>query len=307
MNAAVDTLLVEQAAKLARSIGGPERYRRSLESTAIAGEQWEELRREGWHLLLEGEECNLPTFCQVAERFGASLLAVPFANLAIAHRFVGQYVPPESAPVIALELNARISADFPGGTHLAIAGDPAADRLTLSARKLSADEFELYPHGAVWMGSASQDSSLCVDAPGLWTLLLLSSAAELVGIAGAVHGLALDYLKVRHQFGRPLGSFQALQHRAANDAVALAETRALVQKTAALDAGFPNARYLALAAISKALEAASRISTSSIQIFGAIGFAAEHDAGLYLKRTMHIERLIGTSAFYRQCFSRRER
>jgi alkylation response protein AidB-like acyl-CoA dehydrogenase len=93
---------------------------------------------------------------------------------------------------------------------------------------------------------------MAVGVRAVWVPLVLSAAAELVGVASAALNLAVEYIKVRQQFGRPLGSFQVVQHRAANDAIAVA--RAIVHQTASFSGDAAHSRHLACAALSKAVD-----------------------------------------------------
>jgi alkylation response protein AidB-like acyl-CoA dehydrogenase len=118
-------------------------------------------------------------------------------------------------------------------------------------------------------------------------LLWLGDAAYLCGLTEAALDLALDYMRLRKQFGVPIGSFQALQHRAADCQVAAASARALVHEAAR---GFGSSRgpWAAAAAVHRASATALHVVKEVVQFHGAIGFADEHDAGLYLHRAMTI-------------------
>lgn len=113
----------------------------------------------------------------------------------------------------------------------------------------------------------------------------LSDAAYLCGLMDAALKLALDHLRLRRQFGVPIGSFQALQHRAVACHVDVTATRALVHE-AARAFGTPRQAWAAAAAVHRAGEAALRVTLEVVQFHGAIGFADEHDAGRYLRRAM---------------------
>lgn len=308
MGAQMDDVIVEQADKIASAIGGPAQYRRSLTDLSVAQAQWEALRQDGWHQILtlgesDAAENRTLTLCKVAERFGSFLIAAPIANLAIAHHFVAPHIGLESIPLMAIGRHGGIVTDFAGATHIAVVSRQQGD--AVSVQRFDAANFALknYPHGLALHRVGAFQTDLTIDTSDVWRLLLLSAAAELVGIASAAHNLAVDYLKIRSQFGRPLGSFQALQHRAANDTIALAEARALIHQSAAFFGSGVRGERLACAAFSKALENAIQVTSSCIQMFGAIGFTAEHDAGLFLKRVMHIERVVGAASLYRSYFA----
>lgn len=115
----------------------------------------------------------------------------------------------------------------------------------------------------------------------------LLDAAYLSGLTEAALELALEYMLLRRQFGVPIGSFQALQHRAAMCHVDSKASRALVHEAARAWGGARQG-WAAAAAQHRAAACALRITKEVIQFHGAIGFAHEHDAGLYLKRAMTV-------------------
>jgi alkylation response protein AidB-like acyl-CoA dehydrogenase len=120
----------------------------------------------------------------------------------------------------------------------------------------------------------------------LQELLMLGAAIELVGLAAAALDVTLDYLKLRQQFGKPIGSFQVLQHRAVNGFIDIELNRSLVYRVlAAYDAGEHHPAMVS-AAKARASRAALEITRGALQMHGAIGYTEEHDIGLYYKRAM---------------------
>jgi len=133
--------------------------------------------------------------------------------------------------------------------------------------------------------------------------LLIGVAAEMLGVMEQALDLALGYLKTRVQFNRPIGSFQALQHRAVNDYMEVELTRSLLyQVCAAVDAGRGTPSMVA-ALKSRASEAVVSVTKSVIQMHGAIGFTDEYDAGLYLRRAMALSVQYGDAATHRKRFA----
>lgn len=133
--------------------------------------------------------------------------------------------------------------------------------------------------------------------------LLTGLAAEMLGIMEQALDLALGYLKTRVQFNRPIGSFQALQHRAVNDYMEVELTRSLLyQVCAAIDAGRGTPAMVA-ALKSRASEAVISVTKSAIQMHGAIGFTDEYDAGLYLRRAMALAVQHGDTGTHRKRFA----
>lgn len=118
-------------------------------------------------------------------------------------------------------------------------------------------------------------------------MMLLGDAAYLVGLMDAALQMAIEYMKLRKQFGAPIGTFQALQHRAASCYVDVVSSRALVGEACAAFDTASRARA-ACAAKARTSAAALRVAKECIQFHGAIGFADEHDIGLFLRRAMAI-------------------
>ncbi len=134
--------------------------------------------------------------------------------------------------------------------------------------------------------------------------MLIALGAELLGVAGAALDMALDYIKVREQFDRPIGSFQALQHRAVNDYIEVESTRSLVfQAAEAADSG-RGTSAMASAVKAKASAAALIVAKSAIQMHGGIGFTDEHDIGLHLKRAMALSAQYGNESAHRARYAR---
>lgn len=135
----------------------------------------------------------------------------------------------------------------------------------------------------------------------LHDLALVSASAELAGVMSAALDMTVEYLKIRKQFGKPIGSFQALQHRAVDAFTSIASTRSLLFQVAAQGEAIGPAMASALKA--HASGEALKVTKSAIQMHGAIGFTDEHDIGLYLKRAMWLSAYLGNEAFHRGRFA----
>ncbi|QNP58441.1 acyl-CoA dehydrogenase family protein [Paenacidovorax monticola] len=122
----------------------------------------------------------------------------------------------------------------------------------------------------------------------------LALAAELVGVAQAALDLACAYARERVQFGKPIGSYQALKHQLANAWMGVDNARlALLYAAAAIDGGLPDWRFACAAAEYTAIEGAQHSTRTAIQVHGGMGFTWEHDAHLYLKRAQHLAVRLG--------------
>ena len=130
-------------------------------------------------------------------------------------------------------------------------------------------------------------------------------AAEMLGAASQSFETTLDYLKTRVQFGQMIGTFQALQHRAAKMFTDLEMTRSCVEAAlAAIDKNANDIPALCSLAKAKASELAHLVSNEMVQMHGGIGMTDAHDAGLYLKRARVTEAAFGNSAFHRDRYAR---
>ncbi len=128
-------------------------------------------------------------------------------------------------------------------------------------------------------------------------LIRLALAAELVGTAQRALDAAVAYAKERRQFGRPIGSFQAIKHLLADRHVQLDAARMLVRTAAeALDAGDAGAAEAVAAAVIATCDAADATTGDALQVHGGIGFTWEHPAHVYLKRARARRVLLGSQA-----------
>ena len=177
-------------------------------------------------------------------------------------------------------------------THLSLLDSRGATEIAFSAVELAADAVL----GEVDKGWAVLEPTLDRAYAGL--------AAEMLGSASAAFDITLDYLKTRTQFGQVIGSFQALQHRAAKWFTDLETTRSCVEAALeAFDAG-GDTRALASLAKAKASELVHLASNEMVQMHGGIGMTDAHDAGLYMKRARVTEALFGGASFHRDRYAR---
>jgi alkylation response protein AidB-like acyl-CoA dehydrogenase len=129
--------------------------------------------------------------------------------------------------------------------------------------------------------------------------------SEMLGSASEAFARTLHYLKNRVQFGVPIGSFQALKHRAARLFIEIELCRsAVMAATRALDAGADDARALVSLAKARASETARLVANEAIQMHGGIGMTDEHEIGFYLKRARVAEQTFGDAAHHRDRWAR---
>jgi alkylation response protein AidB-like acyl-CoA dehydrogenase len=166
---------------------------------------------------------------------------------------------------------------------------------TVEGRKLATLSLADAPADPVPPHSSSRTA---VDA--LYNLALMVLSSELLGVMEKAQEVTLDYLRIRKQFGKLIGSFQALQHQAANIYIRIEATRSLVFQVAANNDAYCIDPAMAIAVKAKASEEAIVVTEACIQLHGAIGFTDEHDLGLYLKRAMLLSSLFGNAAAQRR-------
>ncbi len=180
---------------------------------------------------------------------------------------------------------------------------PDADGLTRKqlptldqTRRLARLEFSAVPArliGAAGEGAAILNESLDIAA--------IAQAAEQLGGAQRALDMAVSYAKIRHQFGRPIGSFQAIKHRCADLLLEVESLRSAVGYAAAAVAE-DSAEVPVVAALVKALASDTyfHVAAENIQIHGGIGFTWEHDAHLYFKRAKASELFLGDASYHRE-------
>ena len=126
----------------------------------------------------------------------------------------------------------------------------------------------------------------------------------MLGTACQAFDMTLDYLKTREQFGKVIGSFQALGHRAAALYSLMEQSRSCVEAALqAVDAGADNIPELASLSKCQVGKFLFQMSNEMIQIHGGIGMTDDFDAGLYLKRARVLETSFGNRAYHRDRYA----
>lgn len=234
---------------------------------------------------------------------------------------------PEAPATIAVKQGAAYQIT---GRKVFVMEGPAADLFIVSAQIDGAGGVSLFSVRADASGVARQNLKL-IDSRGFsnvtfedahgellgvpgggWPVLdatldraRAGMAAEMLGAAMQAFEITLDYLKVRVQFGRPIGSFQALQHRAADMLTKLELARSAVEAALqAIDADSAEAPELVSLAKTVMGGALQHVTNEMIQMHGGIGMTDEHDAGFFLKRARVCEAVFGNQAYHRDRYAR---
>ena len=171
--------------------------------------------------------------------------------------------------------------------NVALADSSKAARLTFDNVSVDADAVV----GEVDGGWAPLSRALGAGRAGV--------AAELVGVAAGAAAMTVDYLKQRKQFGRLIGEYQVLQHRAAHLYGEIEIARAAALKAAQLlDAGDERAELMVAVAKAKAGRVSALAVQEGVQMHGGIGMTDEHDIGLFMKREMVLGNVFGSATYH---------
>jgi alkylation response protein AidB-like acyl-CoA dehydrogenase len=171
------------------------------------------------------------------------------------------------------------------------------------------------PSGIVTLDGVEVADGHVLDAPSATALQGLERAvnetcvmagAETLGVIEATLKMTLEYMRNRVQFGKAIGTFQALQHRAADLYIQQELVRAVLGdavQTLDSNASAEDCSKIASRCKSRSSEAGLRITREAIQLHGAIGFTDEYDLGLYVKRALVLSAWLGNSTAHRRRFA----
>lgn len=278
-----------------------------LAATALAAGENETLKREELPRLVSGECLSTLAWQEDAGQLDPAATqtrAVPFEGgykLNGLKRFIPGAAQADAFLVSAQADNGLMLLWLPRDTAGArLEMEPLADGRSFGALSL---RDALVPRGrVVAAGAAAQEALARAFDHGS-----AIAGAELAGVMERALEMTLDYLKTRVQFGKPIGAFQALQHRAVDLHIHKELANAVLDEALALlDRGAGPAARAALASRIKArcADAAMKITRETIQLHGAIGFTDEYDAGLYLKRALTLTAWLGHPSWHRRRYAR---
>jgi alkylation response protein AidB-like acyl-CoA dehydrogenase len=329
-------LLAESAAEVLGAEAGPARFRAlrdAGERTDMA--LWSQLTELGWPAIPfteahGGMGWGLPELAVVMEALGHHLAMTPMLSTVL----TGTLAPElggASGQVAALawqegdrecgiaiaECQATVSGGKLTGTKRRVLDAGAADALVVLALDAStpalflADAADAALSPLIRMDHRDCADVHFTDAPvrpvaasteDLQTALdqaTIALSAEMLGGAQAALNTTTAYLKEREQFGVPIGSFQALQHRIVDCYIALELARSAVHSAARS----PTPELISLAK-TQCNEAYFQIANEAVQMHGGIGMTDEHDIGFHMKRARVMAQTLGTSAQHRDRWAR---
>ena len=203
-----------------------------------------------------------------------------------------------------LDGTARHVLDGDRAARLAVVTDAGVflvDAREVSARRTAVFDPVLHVADVSFAGvRVPEHARLRVDVERARHVALTGMAIMTVGACERILDLVLDHVRSRHQFGRPIGSFQAIQHKAVDMHVAIERARALSYFAAlTISADDPRRRLAAAMAKASAGECQSLVFRHGLQSFGAMGFTWENDLQFALKRAKAGELMLGGAAEHR--------
>ena len=284
-------LPIARLRKLAQDTDGP----------AIDDATWQQCADLGWLALSLPEEAGgagfgLPEEVMLFREFGRHLAPGPFLSSVLGARVAAAAGPSELAGAIASGARrvgieaAEVAVNVRPGDLILVVDDTAGELFELDAVESVAG----IDPGSRFAKVVKGASVARVEGPSILTRARVLVAAEQLGIIEAVRDMSAAYAQTRTQFGKPIGTFQAVKHRCADMAIATyATTGEIFQAALLIDAGADNAAFHAATAYVLATNGAKTSTADNIQNHGAIGFTWEQDAHLFLKRAFLLEHMLG--------------
>jgi alkylation response protein AidB-like acyl-CoA dehydrogenase len=296
-------------------------------------ELWKAMVDQGWTGLVVPEESGGLGFGTIEaavllEQVGAHLAPAPFLSQLVALDVLvrsgqaDQWIEPllagSSIAAVAWRSVVAAGSDLNGRTEPVVYGpsadvaivrsDDAVFLVELSGATCDAEPAMDQTRELGWLdldGVAAVRLGGAELAEQYLDLGALAHSAEMLGAASAALDMAVEYAKEREQFGRPIGSFQAVKHRCADMLVDVEGMRSSVYYAAwALGAGDPDRSIAASTAKVWCSDASKRVMASALQVHGGIGFTWEHDIHLFLKRAQLDQVSFGDATFHRSRLAR---
>lgn len=297
-----------------------------------------EMCQMGWLGLMIPEDAGgsglgVREFCALTEELGASLIPEPLIGAAMAARLLPQThladVLSGDRVVLPAWQEAPHSLDVAAGGSVVSNGKVTGKKLFI-AMAAGADAFLVTAAGGLALversapgvhlelmqtqdggnvGTLTLDNASAEIIPGdasnALETAIMATSAYLLGVMDRVFGVTLEYLRTREQFGRKIGSFQALQHRSADLTIQVSLARAVVGAAASTcdSATDPAVRKAAVSrAKARTSDAASLVTRGCIQLHGGIGYTDAADPGLFLRKMMVLAPSYGSAALHRARF-----
>jgi alkylation response protein AidB-like acyl-CoA dehydrogenase len=333
-------LIRDSASAMVPRENGPQRARSlRMRQPGFDRALWKDMCRLGWAGLRvpedrDGSGLGVAALCAVAQQLGASLSPEPFIAVAGAASLLSgahlravlhgdSIVVPawmEQPHDLDQAGQARFVSGRVTGTKRLVACASAADAFLVQSHDgLALVEREapgvtitsVRLHDGSFAGDVAFDNAPGEVVPGsleqMFEESALANAAYLLGAMDSAFEMTLAYLTVRKQFGKPIGSFQALRHRAVDLKIQIELTRAVINEAVAMldrsTAGQTTQQSLVSRAKARAGDAAMLVARESVQFHGAMGMTDECDIGLYLRKILAVHNDWGSVVAHRQRFA----
>ena len=298
---------------------GPASYRAVMDGpTGTSEALWTTIGSLGWTGAAISESSGglglgLIELVVLQEELGRALAPAPFFST-VCHAAVLADAAGGGADFLARVAAGEVRASVASGPHdTAVPDAHLADALVVvdggsvylaesgaftATQRPSLDLCRRMSDVTVDLAAATRIGDLDAGARDRTAVLL---AAEAVGICDAVLARSVEHVREREQFGRAIGSYQAISHRLAN-MLALTEMARSHTYNAAwcLEEGTPEGALAAASAKASAADAVREVTTGGIQVHGGIGFTWEHDLHLYLRRGRFAELFLGAAPVWRE-------
>src|SRR5918995_4699975 len=297
----------------------PEKIRELAESRSYDGALWREICELGWPGIAideahGGQGLGMVELVILCEELGYACAPTPFLSNTAAGLFIDSgsdeqrehWLPGiasgEALGAAAFTPDAEaLVPDAEGATVLVL--PQGEDGMLVERAAADVKPIELIDSTRSYARVEASDGDLlsdaCVRRGG--DRVMVTVAAELTGVAQRAMEMAVEYAKEREQFGRPIGSYQAVSHRCAQMLLDTEEARSLTYYAAwAADAEPESLPLAASMAKARASEAAWKVTASALQVLGGIGFTWEHVLHFLLKRARVTGELMGSARQHRE-------
>lgn len=272
------------------------------EERGFTDAQWDELGGLEWPSLASPDEgLGTVALAVVAEELGYACAPSPLESTWAATALLGRTIQGRGT-VAVVDDSVPMSVVGNGalsGRKIAVPDAAGADVLLVCAGErvfaVSPGDVSIEPSSSVdptrRLFTVTLDGAPGEELPGpfasAWRALAIATAAGSVGVAERAMEMSVAYAKERHQFGRPIGTYQAVSHRCAQMLLEVEGARSVVYWAAwANDHAPDEAAVAASAAKAYASDCGARVTGSAIQVHGGIGFTWEHDLQFFFKRAV---------------------
>jgi len=298
----------------------PERLRELAEGETYDDEVWKELGELGWPGIFVdeahgGQALGTVELAILAEELGYALAPLPFLSNAAAGLVLAEAGSDEQRerwlPGIASGEKPGTVGVISNGEAILVPDADSAEVIVLlegdSGTVLEASAAEVEPFTTIDLTRrfgrvrAGGGEPLAGDPGPARDRIAVVVAAELVGVAQRAMEMAVDYARERKQFGRPIGSYQAVSHACAQMLLEVESARSTTYYAAWTAESEPESLPIA-ASMAKAYasDAGWRVTAASLQVHGGIGFTWEHDLHFFLKRARTDGQLFGSARRHRE-------